>query len=238
MQSLTVAVWNAEWAEPNTIRGRAVQAVMFGQEADIFCLTETYEDLMPDDGYAIFSERNYGYRVIRGRRKVALWSRKPWECVDSIGMPELPPGRFVSGISETPVGRIRVIGVCMPSRDAHVRTGRKDRKSWQEHREFLHGLAAYLAQTPRDMLTLLVGDFNQRAPRIRTPLDVCRQLKRTLSGFVVPTAGEADAYGRQVIDHMAFRGDLVVDKVSGWSGCPLHGPRLSNHDGVRVTMVP
>ena len=34
-----------------------------------------------------------------------LWSREPWERVDDLGHSSMPPGRFMSGVTRTPVAR-------------------------------------------------------------------------------------------------------------------------------------
>ena len=38
-------------------------------------------------------------------RMVLLWSREPWQQVDDVGSDAMPPGKFVSGVTRTPLGR-------------------------------------------------------------------------------------------------------------------------------------
>ena len=45
-------------------------------------------------------------------------------------------GRLVMAVTDTPDGPVRVVAVCIPWRDAHVRTGRADSRPWGEHVEF------------------------------------------------------------------------------------------------------
>jgi hypothetical protein len=40
-------------------------------------------------------------------------------------------------VTDTPIGPIRFVGVCIPWRDAHVRTGRRDRAPCEDHLRFL-----------------------------------------------------------------------------------------------------
>ncbi len=68
-----------------------------------------------------------------------LWSKRPWSVVDPAGSEALPSGRLVAGITQTDLGPLTVVGVCIPWRDAHVRTGRKDRDPWQDHESWLSG---------------------------------------------------------------------------------------------------
>ena len=64
-------------------------------------------------GHTIHS-RPDGVKGIGNLRKVLLWSREPWENVDG-GIDSMPPGRFVSGVTRTPLG-----ACCIPYRDARV----------------------------------------------------------------------------------------------------------------------
>lgn len=77
-------------------------------------------------------------------RKVILWSKNPWRDIDYVGDESLPTGRFVSGTTMTSIGEIRCIGVCIPWRNAHVSTGRKDKKQWEDHEPYLEGLKKVL----------------------------------------------------------------------------------------------
>jgi hypothetical protein len=97
------------------------------------------------------------------RRKVVLWSRRRWSDFDAVGRPGVPPGRFACGTTQTPAGTLRIAGVCIPWRGAHVSTGRRDRAPWADHLAYLDGLA----DIARDLHGphIVLGDFNQRTPR-------------------------------------------------------------------------
>jgi endonuclease/exonuclease/phosphatase family metal-dependent hydrolase len=169
---LTVATWNVEWRAPGSVDAALIRERLNSVGADIICLTEAYADFMGGEGHLIESEPDYGYPVVQGRRKVLLWSREPWAAVDRVGQPDLPPGRFVAGRTMTPVGPINVVGVCIPWREAHVRSGTRDRTLWQDHLAYLKGLRGILAD--RTERTLVMGDFNQRVPG-NTPRRLCSQ---------------------------------------------------------------
>jgi hypothetical protein len=47
-------------------------------DPEVVCLTEAYHDFLPESDYLISSEADYGYRMVPGRRKVLLWSKRPW----------------------------------------------------------------------------------------------------------------------------------------------------------------
>jgi hypothetical protein len=159
--SFRLCVWNVMWAKAGTERGEAVRKRLEEAGFDVICLTEGVVGgnrrprlkpggiqgscgLLPEGGYVIDSDPDYGYRMIEGRRKVLLWSRRPWREVDRVGDPGMPGGRFVSGVTETPAGDVRVVGVCIPWDWAHVKTGRKDRERWEDHLRYLGGLERYL----------------------------------------------------------------------------------------------
>jgi hypothetical protein len=112
--SASIATWNVEWASARSGRGRAIADHLHGLGADLLCVTEGLADLLPPDGHVIDSEPDYGYPIEDGRRKVLLWSRTPWREVDLLGTADLPSGRFVTGMTETPVGSVRVPGLCVP----------------------------------------------------------------------------------------------------------------------------
>ena len=61
-------------------------------------------------------------------RKVMLWSREPWERVDDLGHGSMPPGRYVSGITRTPVGEVTVIGTCIPWRGSRAEARRESER--------------------------------------------------------------------------------------------------------------
>ena len=139
----------------------------------------------------------------------------------------MPPGRFVSGVTQG----FRFVGVCVPWKDAHVNTGRKDRRTWQDHRAYLGGLVKVItpdSKTP----TILLGDFNQRTPRLYSPADVYEQFVGTVSkDFWISTAGVLEPISEPSIDHICFNPKparftvRTLDKTQ-------HGVRLSDHFGL------
>lgn len=233
---LHLAAWNAEWAPPATRRGAALQSHLSAPGFDAICLTEASAGLLPPDGSQIDSAPDYGYPLKPGRRKVILWSRSPWTGIDLAEHTPLPPGRFVSGITNTPIGDIRFIGVCIPWKDAHVRTGHRNRQPWQDHVAFLRALADHLSTLPPSPPVILLGDFNQRLPRSSTPIAIAEELRRAIQGFIVPTAGLVLPLGRQLIDHIAHPPTLTATHVHAWPGTRPDGLYLTDHDGVSVTL--
>jgi exonuclease III len=187
--------------------------------------------MLPDDGFALDAQPDYGYRATGDRRKVLLWSRSPWSAVDRVGDEAMPGGRYVSGVTQG----TRYVGVCVPWRDAHVRTGRRDREPWEDHRRYLealHGVVRTHAAAPEPLVVL--GDLNQRVPRYRQPPDVYAALQRVLAeGLACPTADDA-GWVRGQIDHLLVGAGVEVLDVAALPRFDPDGLRLSDHDGLVV----
>ena len=228
---LTVVNWNLEWATPRSRRAPEILSRIERQGPEITCLTEAYVGFVPG-GHAISSRPDYGYPIKAGRRKVLLWSRQPWEEIDDLGDQSMPPGRFVSGTTLTSLGKVNVIGVCIPWSGS--RTGARfdnRRRRWEDHEKYLAGLAGILKNEPKKRLILL-GDFNQRLGGARP---TGRRLRSALYQAIPPHLTLATAalghVGRNTIDHVAISSDLVVEALGVVSN--IHGERkLSDHFGV------
>jgi endonuclease/exonuclease/phosphatase family metal-dependent hydrolase len=235
MANVVLLNWNLEWAAPDSPRGKTIRDTITDSAADIVCLTETQEIFPSGEGHAAFSQTDYGYPIKDDRWKVALWSRHPWDDIDCIGHSDLPPGRFVSGRTETSIGVILVIGVCIPWAQAHVATGRRNRRPWEDHISYVTALGKILASTHQP--AILMGDFNQSLPRRRAPADAERALRQALSpSFSVATWGLCDADGHACIDHICHTRSLKIDALSVIPSISRQGQRLSDHFGVQATL--
>lgn len=223
---IRVATWNVEWSTPETKAGKRIQQIINQIDADVFVLTEGCKELMPE-GFVLDGGTDWGYESAdERRRKVLLWSRYPLvDASDGDGF-KLPGGRFIAATVQHPVGDIRIYGVCIPWKDAHVRTGRKDRTPWEDHSTYLEGLRQ-LVEQPKSPLVVL-GDFNQRIPRVSQPVLVAEQLSRCMDGLQVCTALPLD---KPLIDHIAVSQELIVTKVEVIPDHDTEG-RLSDHRGV------
>ena len=162
-----------------------------------------------------------------------LWSKRPWTPhVDAIGSEELPKGRLVAGVREISVETcLTVVGLCTPWRNAHMRTGRKDRKPWQDHEAWLAGFERMRCRIPASR-TIVLGDFNQRIPRRWVPKTVHEALLRAFERFEVATAGELAGAPNLSIDHIAHTPDLTRRGIEIWRERGAEGQYLSDHFGV------
>ena len=235
MTGLVVATFNCEWRASASLDAAVIKERLLALVPDIVCLTEAYQDFFGDIGHVISAVPDYGYPLVEGRRKVLLWSRNPWRDVDVVGHPKLSSGRFVAGVTETPLGDVHAVGVCIPWAKAHVGSGRRDRTTWEDHLTYLDGLATYLPAEPQHLV--LLGDFNQRMPRRYQPQHVADALQQTvLDRLEIATSGVVPSVGRQAIDHICHSRDLVADSLEGISNVGPGNRLLSDHFGVGVRL--
>ena len=237
--SLKLVNWNVEWATPRSSRRVEILRRIQRHDPEVVCLTETHTGLLPQEGHTICSQPDYGYPMKDGRRKVMLWSREPWEQVDDVGIDSMPPGRFVSGVTQTSVGEIMVLGICIPwfgSRTEARRTSER-KKQWEDHEQYLAGLTEVLKRASAKRL-IVVGDFNQAiGPGSRTPLKLRSALREAFPpGTTIVTSALA-FQGRKCIDHIALSDDLAFTSLGVVSN--IHeGKNLSDHFGVVADLSP
>lgn len=232
---ICVATWNTEWATPSGDRGPRISAVLADAGADVVVVTEGVRELLPATGSVVDAGDDWGYGPQPRRRKVIVWSRLPLSC-DAIGESGATRGRLVVTTAETAEGPVRVVGVCIPWRDAHVSTGRGDSQPWSEHLDYLDYLAGLLAELDDDVPTVIAGDFNQRIPRLRQPAHVADRLNHVLADWTIHTAGALP--NGPHIDHIATNQWLNLQWAHDWPAYD-HLGRLSDHAGVtcRFTFV-
>jgi hypothetical protein len=230
-----VVVFNCEWRKSASSDAAYIRDLVTAGVPDIVCLTEVYRDFFAGAGHTIEASADYGYPLVDDRRKVVLWSRQPWTDVDTFGPTGLPEGRFVKGRTQTAVGEITVVGVCIPWARAHVDSGHRNREPWEDHLTFLTELDRWLPPVPERML--IVGDFNQRVPRKRQPQSIYDAMTAALlTRFEIATAGNIQPMDRQAIDHLCHSRDFTVDEVIGLSNIAPSGRLVSDHFGAEILL--
>jgi len=231
--TIRILNWNVEWATKTSPKGKELLRRISEAGPDVICLTEAHTDFLPESetDQLTTSSEDCGYEAKPSQRKVVLWSKEPWNDVDDLGSEDLPPGRFVSGVTKTPIGDVLVIGVCIPWFDAHVRDGHKNRERWEDHRLFLDALERVLARLPLQR-TILVGDYNQRFPkRQNTPPEVFVDLQRAVASKMTIATSAVGFQGKRTIDHLALSEDLVIENVRVLSNLDEQR-QLSDHFGI------
>ena len=163
-------------------------------------------------------------------RKVILWSKRKWTAVRTY--PERPlAGRFVAATTRTEAGPLNVVGACIPWPAAHVSTGQKDRKRWDEHVQCLGEFERVCPDDPSR--TIVLGDFNQSIPRRRQNKAAYEELRRVFQPFTFRTAGWIGPANSLGIDHIAHTPDLIpMGDIGIWPKRSTQGRKLSDHFGV------
>ena len=235
---MRVVNWNVAWATPRSRRRGEILRRIDERVPEVICLTEANCRLLDGDGHIICSRPDYGYRQIKGRRKIVLWSREPWQRVDDLGIEAMTPGRFVSGVTRTSLGAVTVVGICIPwfGSRTEARRGSECRERWEDHERYLACLAEYMARVRTERL-IVMGDFNQvigkgsRAPvRLRAALEAAFP-----PGMTIVTA-ELAYEGRKSIDHLVLSDDLAAESVEAIGNYDGE-QRLSDHFGVAVEVA-
>ena len=224
---MKIVIWNIEWAKPNSKREKIIKEIIENINPDIICITEGYLESWQNFEHVISSHEDYGYKIHEGRRKVILISKTPWTNTDEIGNINMPNGRFVSGNTQN----IDILGVCIPWKDAHVRTGRKDKEAWEDHISYLEGLQQLLSNITSK--TLVMGDFNQRVPKKYSRKDVFDLMLKTFENFRFETKNNIQPIDKQSIDHLCTKN---IEKVSSITSIDnfQDDVRLSDHFGLII----
>ena len=230
---LRVVNWNVEWATPTSRRTAEILSRIDRHIPEIVCLTETHDGLLCQPGHTICSQPDHGYTGKEGRRKVMLWSREPWNQVDDMGTDSMPPGRFVSGVTQPSVGEVTVIGICVPWFGSRTEASRKVERTvpWEDHEQYLGGLTEVLERADVKRL-IVMGDFNQIiGPGSRARPELRLSLRKAFSpSMQIATSGLA-FQGRRSIDHITLSTDWAVSSLGVISN--IHeGRKLSDHFGV------
>ena len=215
--------WNVNWATPRAASTPEIRRRIEQHAPDVICLTEAYKKTWIQEGHTICCQPDYGYPIKEGRRKGLLWSKEPWKNVDDVGIDALPPGRFVSGVTKTPVGEVTVIGVCIPASGMRTEAsqGSERKARWEDHEQYLHGLAEILGRQSAERLVVM-GDFNQRIGQgSYTPRRLRELLQRVFPQHMTIATPALGLKGDRLIDHIAISDDLAVESlgvISKWDG--------------------
>ena len=214
--SLKLVNWNVEWATPRSQKTPEILSRVRGHDPQVVCLTETHDGLLSQNGHTICSQPDYGYPIKKGRRKVLLWSREPWKQVENVGIDSMSPGRFVSGVTQTSVGDVTVIGICIPwfGSRTEAKRGPDRKKRWQDHEHYLAGLTEVLKRVSTKRL-IVMGDFNQRiGPASSARAELQSALLKAFPPRMTIATAALGFQGRRSIDHIVLSDDLAAEKIS------------------------
>jgi hypothetical protein len=239
--NVTVIVnWNFERRPPRSRQATTMMSRIIAQRPDIACLTEAYEGSTVALGGHEIADRGATWSFNRrdGERLVLLWSSQPWRDVDVAGNAGTATGGYISGITDTPTGSMRVIGICAPHHAASQVGAVEKARMWTEQIAFWDGLAKLLGARDTSVPTILLGDFNQYVPRIWGAKAAHAAMLLALDDLLVATAGPISGIDKPTIDHVTYTSDLAPNEVRGLSRFDDDGRALSDHFGVVMRVAP
>lgn len=229
----TLLTWNIERRAPQSRRAGVIMGRIAAQRPDVVCLTEAFEGSTSALAGHEILDRGAAWSLDRrdGERLVALWSQTPWRDI-RLGNAETATGGFISGVTDTPLGPVCVIGICAPHHAAS-RIGAAERaRQWSEQIVFWSGLSKAVATRDRAVPTVVLGDFNQFAPRVWGSKAAHSAMLVALSDISLATVGPIDGVGEPSVDHIAHTREWVPQRVTGLSRFDGDGRALSDHFGV------
>lgn len=235
--SATLFNWNLERQQPGSRRAMVMLGRIAEARPDVACLTEASEDSVRDlGGHTVsLTGASWSSRRRDDERLVVLWSREPWREV-APGGPLTDSGACLSAVTETPLGALRLIGICAPHHAASP-VGRTDRAPmWSEQVAFWRGLEMVLRGADVATPTVVVGDFNQFVPRIWGSKAASAAMFSALECLEIVTMGIIAGVGEPTIDHVACSRGLAAMEVRGVSRFAEDGSALSDHFGVVVRL--
>ena len=210
---------------------------MMSVAPEVACLTEAFEDSTRAlGGYAI-AERGARWSIKRheDERLVVLWSETPWRDV-APAAPGTEGGACLVATTDTPLGSIRVVGVCAPHHAASP-VGRAARAPmWSEQISFWRGLGGVLEGQDSVLPLVVLGDFNQYLPRIWGSKTASAAMLSALGRLHIVTEGIVPGIGEPTIDHLACTDDLALEQIEGLSRFADDGSALSDHFGLAVRL--
>jgi len=234
---MRVLTWNFARHAPASWQADAMVARIGEQSPDMVCLTEAHEaSLAAMPGHTLSSRGAYWSASAESERKVLAWSKAPWTDVQELTAVSAISG-VVCGITEGPLGPVRVVGVCIPYHMASPYGVEERAKPWSIHMAYLDALGPALhALRESGPPVLVIGDFNQRVPSEWGVHEVRAKFDHTFAHFDIVTRGDVPAIGEPSIDHIAVTRELRAKQVVGLPRFDAEGKPLSDHFGVFVEL--
>ena len=241
--TLKLVNWNVDWV-PKTggpveiQRHTEILNRVRTHNPDIVCFTEATVELLSESGCSILSRPDQS--SINQRRKVLLWSKNPWEPINDLRSECLRPGRFVSGVTNTPIGEVTIVGICIPWKFS---PGGAGVNLWEHHRQYSEILQEVLKEAHKKVSgkrLIIMGDFNHYLEPQRKPSSSKRAQARSALEKAIPTdmtiVTKGLKFGEKLgVDHIALSEDLVAESLDTISNIADNGRCLSKgHFGVVV----
>lgn len=235
MADLQIVNWNIERQAPDKRRAKIMMERISAISPQLVCLTEAFEGSTAALGGYEISTRGVAWsKEAPAERKVVLWSRNPWTDKDNDEAETLRSGAYVAATTDTPIGAVRVIGVCIPYSFASPFGLTPRSRPWSEQLKFLEGLKQVVANREFAIPVVVIGDFNQFAPRIWGSKAASAALEEALGSLTICTIGIIDSINRPTVDHVALSQNLKAQSITGIDEFDDNGRKLSDHFGLAV----
>jgi exonuclease III len=228
--------WNIAWNSENKRKIEIIKTVIRSKDPDVICITDGNSTLKIE-GYphVISSEKDYGYKHDGTRRKVLLFSKYPFGPMNPCGIVTDPPGRFISGSIKYNNSEYLIIGMCVPLKSAHVNTGNKNRKVWEDHSTFLNQLKDIIEKSSKYANVIVMGDFNQTIPHTNQPEAVYNLLMEMFTEFKMATEHMNATDDSYLVDHIIISKNLNSAKPVVLKN-KHENIELSDHSGYFVEL--
>jgi hypothetical protein len=224
--------WNFARRTPESWQAGVMVERIRDAAPDIAVLTEAHETSLTLLGGHVLSDAGVRWGgETETERKVLLWSKQPWrEPTHYAALSAI--GGAVSGITETPLGDIRVLGVCTPHNFAAPETMEPRPPLWSQHIAFLEALGQTLEALPPGPPLVIAGNFNQSLPLAWGSWQAHHALVAALSGYPVLTKGDINPLNELTINHIAAGPSLRAGSVRAISRFDSEDKPLSDTFGV------
>lgn len=246
LKDLVVANWNLERPFPSSEKSKTLEEFFDSNSADIWFLTETHEQILPDkDFYSIFSE-NPDRKSQEGERWVGVWSR--WE-IEPLSELVTDKSRCTAGlINDSEFGPIVIYGVVLPwNSDPRIK-GSTSFKVFDDAILNVEADLVKISELHPKVPIILAGDFNQSlASKHYYGSNAKRErLEKFLAhmGLVVLTSGSndpvfRDSYPNACIDHICLSSSSGFNLVSTsrWPEAPSLKGAPSDHYQINVRLT-
>jgi exonuclease III len=245
-----IANWNIERPKSKTNKTKLVLEKIKEIDADIIVLTETSNAVDLNNIYP-FQIATKSYERTPDEQWVTIWSK--WEISKQIET--FDNFRTVSGIVNSPFGKILVFGTIIPYHQAGVsgvRYGNLKYKTWEYHEKDLYNQSQNWRNIiEKEKLPLfIIGDFNQCRFNNQGygTVKVRQILTELLNELDLKCVTEIDFSERHLtedpikkkirnnIDHICVSNELLKNlktiEVGAWNHFTENGIFMSDHNGV------
>ena len=226
---MRIVTWNLERKNPTAPRGAEALDYFRSLAPEVAVATEARTSFSLGEGESVWASPPRASRFAEDERKVVLWSVNGLERVDFDS--PIDPTRFVAARTDTSIGTVLVLGICITWHMAEVtyHSGPK-KKPWEEHLEYLEHLTEIFDSIDEPFVA--AGDYNQRIPRVKGGnIRAAEALTATFDGLNIVTTGTLPGCTRPGIDHIATSPEFTATNIKGWPN-DVTGNRLSDHDGA------